>query len=437
MRWLLVILLTLSASLANAQTNGAQTNGTQTNGAQTNGAQTNNAPAVPASNDQPAGWKASVKVTDGLSEAGVANAVVFLRAARPKGPFEPTDPEPAQEWTAVTNADGTAVFQGLPDTLASSGLRLHAASTYHGLTFKSAAVPPSNSLHLDIAVYEKGIDLSGLKFESVRTVVEPWEGYLVITQFYMLTNTSKVALDLGLLPGEEFERGIPIRLPTKAKGIRASGSGQTTVIDSFVYWKGTLNPAEKVPIQISFSMAIHSPDFVYEQDFEYDVNNLEILIPLQTRFPKLPRLDGVTLAAPGFKMESGKGLFGMRDDMEFIGGTGKAAKKGDTLRFKMQGLPYHRSWVPFVVLGFALLTALFVGLMGRREARRVQGAGGLEDLKAALELERNELLDQLVQLRVELKSQSITQDEHDTLMVGLQERLALILKKLSTVNDPA
>ena len=47
------------------------------------------------------------------------------------------------------------------------------------------------------------------------------------------------------------------------------------------------------------------------------------------------------------------------------------------------------------------------------------------------------MIDHMVQLRVDLKSQTITQDEHDTLVVGLQERLALILQKLSSINDPA
>ncbi|MEZ4458916.1 MAG: hypothetical protein R3E66_04165 [bacterium] len=293
---------------------------------------------------------------------------------------------------------------------------------------------PADKLGLTLDVFEKGVDLSGFKIQSIRTVVEPWEDYLIFTQFYMLTNTAKTALDTTILPGKDLERGIPIRLPVKAQGIRASGPGNSAVIDSFVFWQGTIRPNETIPIQVSFSMPVHSPDYVYEQEIAYDVDNLEILVPLQTRFPKLPRLNGVELAAPGFKMESGYGLFGMRDDMEFIGGTGKSVKKGEALRFKVSGMPYHRPLAPFIVFGFALLSAIFIGVIGRREAQRVRGEAGLKDLRKALEVERESLLEQLVALRVGIRTGTVTQEEHDALSTSLQERLALILHKLSSID---
>lgn len=392
-----------------------------------------NSPTTPAAT----GWTVKVKVSDGLSKKPVADSVVFLRAARPKGPFEPTDPAPAQEWTAITDASGVATFSGLPESLGASGLRLHAATTWNGLTFKSTASPPADKISLDVDVYEKGVDLKGVRFSSVRTVIEPWEDYLIFTQFYMLTNTSKTALDTALLPGVEFERGLPIRLPTKAQGIRVSGPGQSLVVDSLVYWQGTLKPGEQVPLQVSFSMAVHSAEYVYEQEMEYEVDNAEILVPLQTRYAKLPRLDKVSLAAPEFRPDAGYGLFGMRDDMEFIGATGKALKIGESLKFKVSGLPYAPPMTPFVVFGAALLSALGVAVVGRREARRVRSAAGLKDLRVALEAERTALLDDLVKLRNDLKAGAVTQDEHDALSISLSERLALVLKKLSSLDNAA
>ncbi|MEZ4458917.1 MAG: hypothetical protein R3E66_04170 [bacterium] len=110
-------------------------------------AQTNSAPpAAETTAPTPAsGWSVSVKVEDGLTKAPIADAVVFLRAARPKGPIEPTDPTPTQEWTAISGADGYARFTSIPESLGTSGLRLHAATTWHGMTFKSAAVPRRTS----------------------------------------------------------------------------------------------------------------------------------------------------------------------------------------------------------------------------------------------------------------------------------------------------
>lgn len=401
--------------------------------AQTNSAQ---APQPIVTDQQPAqSWTVTVKVTDGLTKAPVPDAVVFLRAARPKGPFEPTDPEPASEWTAIADANGIAQFASIPATLATSGLRLHAATTWHGMTFKSAAVPPADKLGLSLDVFEKGVDLNGFKIASLRTVVEPWEDYLIFTQFYMLTNTAKTALDTSMLPGEEFKRGLPIRLPVKAQGIRPSGPGNSMVVDSLVYWKGTIRPNEQIPLQVSFSMAAHSPDFVYEQELAYPVDKLEILVPLQTRFPKMPRLNDVTLTAPGYKMDSGFGLYGMRNDMEFIGGTRSAINAGDSLKFKIDGLPFHRPVTPFIVLGVALLSAVLIGVAGRREVRRVQSDAGKKDLKRALEEEREELLEQLVQLRLGLKSGTVTEVEHEEISLRLRERLALVMKKLSSIDS--
>ena len=84
---------------------------------------------------------------------------------------------------------------------------------------------------------------------------------------------------------------------------------------------------------------------------------------------------------------------------------------------------------------FALISAIFIGVVGRREAQRVRGEAGLKDLRAVLETERESLLEQLVALRVGIRTGTVTQDEHDALSTSLQERLALILHKLSSIDS--
>lgn len=83
-----------------------------------------------------------VHVSHGTTSEKVADAVVFLRAARPKGPFEPTDPEPQFEWSEITDSTGVATFS-IPKNVTETGLRIHAVTTYGGVAFKSSADPRS------------------------------------------------------------------------------------------------------------------------------------------------------------------------------------------------------------------------------------------------------------------------------------------------------
>ena len=86
-----------------------------------------------------------------------------------------------------------------------------------------------------------------------------------------------------------------------------------------------------------------------------------------TRFAKVPRLDKASLAAPDFEMLSGKGIMGLRDDMEFLAAKRGALEAGQSFKFKLDGLPFERPIAPWAVLGFALVFAAGVLVFGRRE----------------------------------------------------------------------
>mgnify|MGYP006195523957 FL=1 len=79
----------------------------------------------------------SVVVKHGTADTPVANAPVFLRAARPRGPFEPTAPPTQAEWGGFTDDTGTAAFE-IPRDMTTSGLHVHAVTTYGGIAFESA-----------------------------------------------------------------------------------------------------------------------------------------------------------------------------------------------------------------------------------------------------------------------------------------------------------
>lgn len=376
----------------------------------------------------------SVQVVHGATEKAVADAPVFLQAARPRGPFEPTAPEPQAEWTGFTNADGTAGFN-IPKSLTTSGLRIHAISTYGGVAFESAASTPGPGVELKIEVFEKGLDTSVVAFETLRTVVDLWEGYLVFTQFYTLTNEGKTALDVSALPGEEFEKGLPIELPVKAQGINVTGPGESMVVNSTVYWKGVLEPGARKNLQVRFSMSAKEEEFVYEQQMDYPTRNIEVVVPIQTRFTRVPRLDDLELRPPGFpETDRGHGIFGLRDDIEFVGARGASAEPGQSFRFQLRGLPFHKPKLPWFFLAFGFIMGIAVVLLGQREARRAATAQGKQVALEALAAEREEILDELVALEKDYDEGIVTAREYEIESLALRERLALVLKKIEDLE---
>jgi len=375
-----------------------------------------------------------VHVAHGTSNLKIADTVVFLRAARPKGPFEPQDPKPDFEWSELTNEDGLAVFT-VPKKVSESGLRLHALATYGGTSFRSTAEPLVNNLQLKVPVYEQGTDSAALKFDSIRTIAEVWEDYMVFTQYYVLINDSETVIDTTQVSGFDVERGMPIELPVKALGVQVSAAGEHTVVNSTVYWKGRIRPQERVPIQMRFSMAAKSRDFVYEQEVQYPVRNSEVVIPLQTQFQKLPRLNDVTLSVPGAKMLAGNGILDLRQDMEFVGAEGVELKPGESIRFKIGNLPFAKSIVPWFVLGLGLFFGALVIFFGRREYAIGQQNQSKKIAIESLKRERDAVLYDIASL--ERTRDQVSEDELESVDLALRARLAMILKKIRDLEQGA
>ncbi len=380
--------------------------------------------------------RVTVRGTDG---AALSEKPVFLRAARPRGPFEPTAPEPVKEWTEFSNSEGVATFDVTPTGL--DGLRVHAVMTHDGQPFESAAVTPGDGVKLTIRAHERTLDPNVVRVKSLRTVVQPWEEYLVFTQFYQLQNSSDLALDIAAIPDPDYERGIPLTLPVKAQGIQAMGPGESAVVDSTVYWKGFMKPGEVVNIQVRFSMSAREESFIFEQEMEYSTDELEVVVPLQTDFEKLPRLDTVTLLAPGFKelgrTQNGKSPLDLRSDMEFLAAWNNPVEKGESFTFKLEGLPFHKPITPWIFLIAGIVVALGIVVFARKERARMESQQGVEDLRAAFEAERSDLREQLITLEKQQASGMRSQPEYEALRLSLREQLALILKKLSDLEDEA
>ncbi len=377
----------------------------------------------------------SVTVKHGADARKIANTPVFLRAARPRGPFEPIAPQPQFEWAGFTDELGIARFDRVPEDLTTSGLRIHAVTTYDGLAFESAAAAPLDGSALEIVTWDKSLDTSVVAIKNLRSVVEVWEGYLVFTQYYTLTNTGQTALDVKLLPDEEFEKGLPFHLPVKAKAINVTGPGESMVVNSTFYWKGVLEPGSAVNLQVRFSMSAKDSEFAYEQEMGWRTLNVEVVVPIQTRFEKLPRLHDLELRPVGFaETDRGAGIFDLRDDIDFVGARGLALEPGQSFAFQLRGLPFERAKSPFLVLLLAFVCGALVLMLASREIKAAAGRAGREDLRKVFEAQRERLLDELVGVERELDEGLLTRAEAEFEASALREQLALVLKKLGDLD---
>lgn len=383
-------------------------------------------------------YPVKVKVT--RSGKPLANTAVFLRAARPKGPFEPTDPKPEWETTGTTDAQGVAIFKAVPKRLAKQGLRLHAVAAYDGMTFKSAQVTPAANITLPVKTFDRGYDVSTFKVASLRMIVEPWEDYLVFTQMWSITVNGDLALDTRLLADPDYENGIPLELPLKAQGINANTpNGETKVVNSTVFFKGVLQPGDPITLQVRYSMPAKSADFVYEQPVGFPIDNFELIVPIETNFQdKLPRLENLGIRAPGFKPEdirTGFDIPGLRPDKEFLYAKRAKLQPGEPLLFQLFNLPYERPAAPWIALGMGVLGALLVLVFAAREKASGLDRAALEKLRASLVAERDGLLSELLALERDVDEGMLSERDFEREDARLRGRVAIIIAKLDELDS--
>lgn len=357
---------------------------------------------------------------------------VFLRAARARGPFEPTAPKPKFEWTALSDATGIAVFNDIPKNLAEQGLRIHAVVSYAGVKFDSSAEVPVADRLIPLEIFERSVALDDVAISNLRSMVEIWESYLVFRQTYTIVNRSKFAIDTSMLPGKKYEKGLPITVSPKAQGIRAFGSGSNLIVNSTIYWQGVLLPGRTAQLEVHYSVQVKTESYVYEQLMDYKTENVEVILPLQTKFKKVPRLSDLQLFPLGFKeTERGSGIFGLRADIDFIGARGLVVEPGNSFTFKLDGLPFARTKTPYYVFGFAVLCAFLVFFFATRLSSEKPSR---EEIFNTLATEKDALLNELVILEQERRDKTITQNEYENETFTTRERLALILKKMSAAE---
>lgn len=393
-------------------------------------------PQVPSQAE--ATWTITVQLQHAEdSDADLSGLPVFLHALRSRGPFESGTPEPTRTWSSVTNNQGLASFS-IEESVGLSGLRLQAHTTFGGVSFQSPPTRPADGLQIETKLYDLGHDISGLRVLQKRVVVEPWEEYLIISQFWTLMLPGDRAVDLGLSPDPNLQRGLPIRLPLEAEGIHFSGPGDHEIINNFVYWKGVLQPNAPISFQIRFSQPVRTSETTFRQTMAYPVDEVQVIAPIQTQYQKIPRLEDLTLVAPGFHVSSDAGQLGLRSDMDFLVATGRSLNAGEEYAFRIEGLPFKRPTGGWIALIGGLLGALIIFVFGRKEFQSLKAERTREKLLKALKSQHQALLDELHSLHEELG-----RDDLDDVLLGeleeeealLRERLALILRRIRDLEQ--
>lgn len=377
-------------------------------------------------------WRATVEVVDGITGDPIPKTGVELKATRPVGPFESRDPEPKKSWTAQTDASGQADFEELSGRVLQQGLEVYATTRHNGIQFESARQTPGDSLNLTIEVYPQGTNADAIKIKRLRTVVEPWEDFLVLTQFWTLTVEGNTVLDTTMLP----EGHLPLELPTDAKGIHAFGPGENKVVDSTVQWKGVLRPGETVALRTRFSMSTGKPSFVFRQSIDYPVDDVQVVVPLQTEHEKVGRLDDASLIAENFESVSAtRDVPGFRRDKGYLFARGRSLEPGESFAVKMTGLPFDRPIGPWVAFGLGVLGIFFIVTFAGREKDRLDNPETRQTALEKLREEREELLDELADLEEAWEDDDVSEVTYETESLRLRERLSLVMRKIDELSD--
>lgn len=380
-------------------------------------------------------WSATVRVRNAVTGEPVGSTGVILRAAPPTGPFQQREPEPTNEWEGRTDEKGVATFSELPGKVAAERREVYAAATHAGIEFTSARRDVSDGVELTVEVYPRAQNADDVVVERLRTVFQPWEDYLVVTQNWTLKVTGKFAVDTTTLPGDRFDNGLPLELPVDAEGIHLFGPGESKIVESTANWKGVLRPGETVQLRLRFSMSASAPSFVYRQTVDYPIEETELVLPLQTERPKVGRLADATLAAKGFEsVEATRRVPGFRSDNEYLYASGKSLEPGESFEARLTGLPFEQPLAPWVALALGLVGfGVIVGL-SRWEVARLERDENVENAAEALEKQRDALLDELAELERAYEDGDVSEVTYETESLRLRERLTLIMDKLDELD---
>lgn len=365
----------------------------------------------------------------------VGGTPVVLRVSRRRGPFEAKWPEPAVEKEALADSKGLATFDVGPQVMSSRRV-LYAVVNRDGYTYYSPLQPAQLPVNLTVQLTPVGKKKSDAKVRKLETIVQPWEDYLIFTQVWRLASRDGVAVDTTQIGDTETETGLPIEMPMPSEGITVKGEGEHKVVDSTIYWKGTLQPDRAKKIRVRYSIKASEASFIFDQSLDYPVEAAQVYLPLQTGQEKLPRLNNAELIAPGFE--------GVRasDDSRIFRGTdvliaeGATFEAGDTLTFQIRGLPYGKPIGPWVATGLGFAAAFLVLVVGFRDGdESVENQAGGEEAARHLRHVREQLIERLMDIEDAYADGRISEHEFEEEKLRIREQLSVVVEKLENIES--
>jgi hypothetical protein len=374
-----------------------------------------------------------VQVQEGGQKTPVTGATVILEARAGK--------MVVTKKTATTGEDGVGKFETLQSI---KGVIYVPTVAHGGVSFNGLGiVPPEDGSpqSREVVVYGVSGDDSKVVVKELITAVELWEDQFLITQTWSFENRAEVAFDATQAEGEKYNDGLLIRTPSVAKGIHAQvirGRGDVSearVVEDKVWVRAPVPPASKgqepLRVRLQFSIDHNSDTIEFDQPMLYNVEYSEIIVPLGTRFKKIPTLD-LEMTAAGFNVAARKLRSG---DNGLVAIDGKHAL-GSALRFRIEGYPTFRS--PISNLTLFLLLAILVGgaVMYYREVHvRRGGRTQAQQHRVALDVEREVLFDALGELEIRYDEGLVSDRAYDIEAGNLRERLALVLRHLMPAEE--
>jgi hypothetical protein len=189
-------------------------------------------------------------------------------------------------------------------------------------------------------------------------------------------------------------------------------------------------------VRVRFSISASKPTYKYTQTLDYPADNVEVIAPIDVRYEKVPRLNDLRLAAPNFEtVETTDSIPNLRRNTDYLHAHGRSLASGDTLQFKLYGLPFNQPIGPWIVFGLGLLGAIGIVGYAVREKQLMSNDETVDQAITVLEAEREELLDELAVLEQQWQDDGVDEVDYETEKLRLRERLALVTRKLDELRE--